>query len=268
MKLKKIASIGVLVIIGGWMIYGLNRIVTRPYVSNAAEEKTIEPQKEEGKTQKSKTKKENAKEEEVGLPAGSKTDWNLLLVSPTHPLEEDFSEDMFSTLDNGMLVDKRMVGSLDQLQQAATEAGFPLVIVSAYRSISYQEQIFQDYLDRWTAEGYSEKEALEKVKETSTEPGFSEHHTGLSIDIVDEEWANSYPSEMLEVSYAETVGGRWLAEHARDYGFILRYPKGKEDITKITFEPWHFRYVGVEHAKYIEAHQLSLEEYLDLLNEK
>lgn len=268
MKLKKIVSISVLVIVGVAMIYGLNRIVTRPYVSNAAaEEKKVKPQAE-GEATKPIKKGDKKSKPKDAVPLGEKTDWHLLLVSPTHPLKEDIVSDAFITLPNGMMVDKRIEEPLSQLESAAAEAGFPLVIVSAYRSISYQEQIFQDYLYNWTAQGYSEEEALEKVKETSTEPGFSEHHTGLSIDIVDEEWSNNYPRELLEAGYAETAGGKWLAEHAREYGFILRYPKGKEAMTKINFEPWHFRYVGVEHAKYIEAHELSLEEYLDLLNEK
>jgi D-alanyl-D-alanine carboxypeptidase len=73
---------------------------------------------------------------------------------------------------------------------------------------------------------------------------------------------------LLEPAYGDEPGAKWLAEHAREYGFIVRYPEGKEDITKITYEPWHFRYVGVEHAKYIEENHLTLEEYIDLLKEK
>lgn len=267
-----------LFVVGVVVIYGLNRFVTRPYTSNAAEEvaeSQIKATIEKNKTQESSTKEQQANKQEeqkkqtdVKLPTGEATDWNLLLVSPTHPLEVDFSEENFATLANGMQVDKRIVSSLEQLQTAAADAGYPLVIVSAYRSISYQEQIFQDYLNNWAAQGYTDEEALEKVKETSTEPGFSEHHTGLAIDLVDEDWSNNYPQEILEAGFAETAGGKWLAEHACEYGFILRYPNGKEAITSINFEPWHFRYVGVEHAKYIEAHELTLEEYLDLLNAK
>ena len=281
MKIKKIFSMSFLFVVGVVVIYGLNRFVTRPYTSNAAEEvaeSQIKATIEKNKTQESSTKEQQAnkqeeqekqeKQKDVKLPTGEAKDWNLLLVSPTHPLEVDFSEENFATLANGMQVDKRIVSSLEQLQTAAADAGYPLVIVSAYRSISYQEQIFQDYLNNWAAQGYTDEEALEKVKETSTEPGFSEHHTGLAVDLVDEVWSNNYPQEILEAGFAETAGGKWLAEHACQYGFILRYPIGKEAITSINFEPWHFRYVGVEHAKYIEAHGLTLEEYLDILNAK
>lgn len=257
MKAKKIIISSLLVIIGVPLIYVTNRFVTRPYVSNAAEEQA-EPAKTGAKEVESKKK----------IPEGRLDDWNLLLVSPSNPLKEDISSEMFMTLDSGMMIDKRMEDAYFQLNQAAKEAGFPLVLVSSYRTISYQEQIFRDYLNNWINQGYSEEEALEKVKETSTEPGFSEHHTGLALDIVDENWSNNYPKELLDASYAESLGGKWLAEHAREYGFILRYPKGKEQQTSIHFEPWHFRYVGVEHATYIEENNLCLEEYLDLLEEK
>lgn len=253
-----------LVIMGIFLIYVTNRIVTRPYVSKAGGEQVASAVGAKKTVNKNKKIEINEKQ----LPEGSAEDWNLLLVNPTHPLKEDRSSEAFVTLANGMMLDKRIETAYSQLESAAREAGFPLVLVSSYRSISYQEQIFQDYLNDWLNQGYSEEEALAKVKETSTEPGFSEHHTGLAIDVVDENWSTNYPKEMLEESYAETPGGKWLAEHAREYGFILRYPKGKEEQTTIHFEPWHFRYVGVDHAKYIEENQLSLEEYLDLLKEK
>ncbi|MBP7085525.1 MAG: hypothetical protein KBA69_01160, partial [Enterococcus sp.] len=150
MKIKKIFSMSFLFVVGVVVIYGLNRFVTRPYTSNATEEvaeSQIKATIEKNKTQESSTKEQQAnkqeeqekqeKQKDVKLPTGEAKDWNLLLVSPTHPLEVDFSEENFATLANGMQVDKRIVSSLEQLQTAAADAGYPLVIVSAYRSISY-----------------------------------------------------------------------------------------------------------------------------------
>ncbi|MHC5267989.1 M15 family metallopeptidase [Enterococcus sp. LJL98] len=259
MKIKKGISYSVLIIIGCLLIYVTNRFVTRPYVSTEGEETAMIEHPKEMKTKEAP---------QVALPDGQRDDWNLRLVSPQSPLESDIPEETFLTLSNGMMIDRRIEAAYTQLNEAAEAAGFPLVLVSAYRSISYQEQIFQEYLNQWISQGYSEEEALKKVKETSTEPGFSEHHTGLAIDIVDEEWSMNYPEEMLDADYAQTPGAKWLAAHAREYGFILRYPQGKEKQTAIHFEPWHFRYVGVEHARYIEENELCLEEYLDLVKEK
>src|SRR5699024_1120015 len=112
--------------------------------------------------------------------------------------------------------------------------------------------------------GMSEEEANKKAKEYLTEPGHSEHHTGLALDIVDEAWIVA--GNDLEPEYAEEPSQHWLEETMTNNGFILRYPEGKEEVTGILYEPWHFRYVGVENAKFIVENKLALEEFVELLS--
>ncbi|HIZ53668.1 MAG TPA: M15 family metallopeptidase [Candidatus Enterococcus avicola] len=259
--MKKIIATITMSVLGVILIYGINRFVTREYVPKGTKEAI---------TSKINTLNEqeqiNEKKVSEPLPEGELTDWNLVLVGPSHKLKEEATETL-TTLDNGMMLDHRIVDPYSQMLIAAQEDGIDLMLVSGYRSISYQEQIFNENVNALIYQGESEVSAKKIVKQTSTEPGYSEHHTGLTFDIVDQDWSNNFTDNLLSEAYAETRGGIWLATHAREYGFILRYPKGKEEITEISFEPWHYRYVGIEHAKYIEAHQLTLEEYLDLLKE-
>lgn len=135
---------------------------------------------------------------------------------------------------------------LKQLFEAAQKDGHSLMIGSAYRSTAYQEQIFNTYVSRV---GY------EQADKYSAHPGFSEHQTGLAVDI-------STVSQQCYLSecFIGTADGQWLAANAYKYGFILRYPKGKEAITGYNFEPWHYRYVGVDLAKAINQSGLTLDE--------
>lgn len=246
------------------LIYGINRFVTREYTPKGTKEAIAAKINTLNETDKKPKKKTTDK---PALPAGKLSDWNLILVGPSHRLETEQAETL-TTLDNGTMLDHRVLDPYSQMTLAAQADGIDLMLVSAYRSISYQEQIFNENVNNLVWQGETQEAAKKIVKETSTEPGYSEHHTGLALDIVDQNWSNHYVDNILSEGYAETDGGKWLAAHAREYGFILRYPKDKQAITEITFEPWHYRYVGVEHAKYIEEHQLTLEEYLDLLKEK
>ena len=200
------------------------------------------------------------------LPAVSKEDWSLVLVGPKNKLKTEVDETNLASLSNGYQVDERIVDSYEKLAQAAKKANFPLVIISAFRSVAYQQTVFdRNVQEVMTKNGISEDEAIAEVKKTVTEPGYSEHHTGLAVDVVDESWYNNYPDEVLEAGFGNQPGAKWLAKNAPNYGFIIRYPKGKEKITMIDYEPWHLRYVGEESAKYITKNNLTLEEYLNLL---
>ena len=259
---KKIQIIFVLVL-GIILIYGINRVVTHVDPSDSAQSTTEDKKHSSTATTTTNTSK-TAK-----LPKGSLDDWNLLLVGPDHPLKQDFPADAFADIPGtAMQLDKRVIQPFEELRDAAAKAGYPLVIISGYRSISAQQQVFDDTVAMHMAQGMSAEDAKATTLETVTEPGHSEHHTGLAVDIVDEDWNQNYPRTVLEEEYGEQPGAKWLAKHAREYGFIVRYPNHQEGITKITYEPWHFRYVGVAHAKYIEAHHLTLEEYLKLFKEK
>lgn len=267
--MRKLIQTVSLLLLGIGAIYGINRWVTRPVTAVGGESVTVESKQVQTFVENEPNLEATEKADTSDLPEGSIEDWNLFLIGPDSPMEEDFSEDLLTEIPGSVMqLDRRVIDSYEALSAAATDAGFPLAIVSAYRSVSYQEQVFADDVAVNRSQNMTEAEAVEKSKQTLTEPGHSEHHTGLAIDIVDEDWLNNYPQTMLDEAYGDEPGAKWLAEHAREYGFIVRYPKGKEDITKITYEPWHFRYVGVEHAKYIEEHQLTLEEYIDLLKEK
>ncbi len=138
--------------------------------------------------------------------------------------------------------------SLEMLFKAAEENGLELLAQSGYRSYDTQVSIFA-----YNAEQRGEEEA----NKTSSKPGQSEHQTGLSMDVTSPE----VNYELVE-AFGETKEGKWLADNAHKYGFIIRYLKGKEQITGYQYEPWHLRYVGTDHAKKIHAQGITLEEYL------
>jgi zinc D-Ala-D-Ala carboxypeptidase len=138
--------------------------------------------------------------------------------------------------------------SLEVLFKAAEDKGMNLLAQSGYRSYDTQVSIF----------AYNAEQKGEEVaNKTSSKPGQSEHQTGLSMDVTSPE----VNYELVE-AFGETKEGKWLGENAHKYGFIIRYPKGKEEITGYKYEPWHLRYVGVEHAKKIHEQGITLEEYL------
>ena len=136
---------------------------------------------------------------------------------------------------------------------AAKKDGLTLVPLSGNRRISTQRTNFENKIAYWQNRGYSKTEATRKAAQTILPPGCSEHNAGLAMDICS-----------LDVSFEKTDEFAWLQKHAADYGFILRYPAGKKDITKVNYEPWHWRYVGVDAAKEIKAGGQCLEEYLGL----
>ena len=189
-------------------------------------------------------------------------DWNLILVGPWNELPEEFNPELIE-VDNQQRIDARIEEAWNNWYQAALEAGHRLFFASGYRSIELQEINFNQTVQENLNAGMSEEEAIESAKEYLTEPGYSEHHTGLALDIVDEEWIVA--GKGLIPEYETQASQQWLVDTMTDYGFILRYPEGKEEITGILYEPWHFRYVGLENAQFMVEHELVLEEYLDLL---
>ncbi len=140
--------------------------------------------------------------------------------------------------------------ALDDMVKAAAESSCDIQSVSAYRSIAYQKDLFNYYAQR---------DGVEKANKYSSKPGYSEHHTGLCVDL-------SSPSMGfgLDQSYGDTPEGKWLEENAAEYGFVIRYPKDKENITGYTYEPWHLRYLGIPLARYLKQNNLCYEEFLAL----
>ncbi len=199
---------------------------------------------------------------------------NLMLLNNDYELPEDFEWDLVywkngkpvdalslnsPDYDSVDAVDRAAYEPLKNMFNAAAEAGVPLELVSAYRSISLQDRLFTRSVNSYINQGHSKAEAIKKANYSRTFSGTSEHNTGLGFDILQK---GSY---YLTQQFENTAQFKWLMENAEDYGFILRYNKDKIDQTGIMYEPWHFRYVGVEHAKEINKLGLCLEEYIEYL---
>lgn len=131
-----------------------------------------------------------------------------------------------------------------------------LRLISTYRSYEKQDELLKESIKKRKKQGMSEKEARADALKTRQAPGCSEHQLGVSID-----FSTGYNTDR---GFYKTKQGKWLTANAWKYGFVLRYPADKEEITKISYEPWHFRYVGTQHSKYIYDHSLCVEEYVKL----
>ena len=142
------------------------------------------------------------------------------------------------------------------LEDGAKE-GMSLSVVSPYRESGRQEKLFNRKITAYMAKGMSYVDAYKKASQAVTVPGSSEHEIGLAFDIV------SRDHRALDFAFGDTPEGKWLSENCWKYGFIIRYPKGKEHITSIEYEPWHFRYVGEEAARVMYEENLTLEEFWD-----
>ena len=185
---------------------------------------------------------------------GFEDDWSLMLINKDHLIPDDYTFELASITDT-VKSDVRCAGALVKMIRAAKDDGVYLYVASPFRDMERQTYVFNRKVKSIMAEGHDYDEAYELASEVVAIPGTSEHQVGLAFDLVtDGYWK-------LDEGFANTKGGRWLADNAATYGFILRYPKGKEDITKIEFEPWHYRYVGVNAAKEMERLGLTLEEY-------
>lgn len=254
--LQGIISVLLIVTTFGVVIFHTGSMHAKP---SSAKTKTSETRQ----VKKVATKKEK---ELASLPKGVKpTDWDLLLVSGSSPLPSNYKPDLTDI--GNFKINKKVKPHYEELVKAAKRAGYDLTIVSTYRSVDYQKQIYQKHIQDDMAQGKSEEEAKEDTADYMTKPGTSEHHTGLALDVLTSSYVSDHGTELSE-KFGETDGGKWLAEHCAQYGFIIRYPKDKYDITKIKYEPWHIRYVGKENAEYIMKHHLSLEEYDSLLKER
>lgn len=148
-----------------------------------------------------------------------------------------------------------LYSDLCQMLEDAGMEGHQFFIASAYRSAKRQQQLVDEDVRLAMNQGLNYDDALAKTYEETMPAGYSEHQTGLALDILASSNLN------MDVSQEQTIENQWLQEHCYEYGFILRYPKDKEDITEISYEPWHFRYVGKEAAKYMKKNKLTLEEF-------
>lgn len=183
--------------------------------------------------------------------------WYLTLVNFEHALSETFVPEELAEVDNGYVADSRIADATKQMIAAAREENVRIIALSAYRDYDYQMDLYENKVQRLQQEkGYSVDKAREEAATVVAYPGTSEHQLGLALDLVDARHVK------LDESQEDTDAYKWLYEHCAEYGFIVRYPNGKTDITGIIYEPWHFRYVGEEAAKVIMEKGITLEEYL------
>lgn len=201
-------------------------------------------------------KEAEAQSEEGEEVVFDKQDWRLVLINKQHPIPEDYTFTL-GTIKGSMKCDERIIDDLLSMMHGAKNDGVNLVICSPYRDMSRQEVLFNRKITKYMSEGMSYMEAYSLASQAVTVPGASEHQIGLAIDIVCDTYV------YLEEEFENTEAGKWLAEHSCEYGFILRYPRGKEYITGIEYEPWHFRYVGRDAAMEITEKGLCLEEFIE-----
>lgn len=200
--------------------------------------------------------KDDTKPTDANKPQIDKNDWRLLLVNKQHYIPDNYEVSLVN-INGSKQVDERIAGDLAAMLDQARTDGVALMIVSAYRSNDRQTSLFNNKVRKNMGKGMPYMDAYSEAAYSVTIPGCSEHQLGLALDILGSGHSN------LTESFEETTAGIWLKENCADYGFILRYPKGKEYVTGIIYEPWHFRYVGKKYAKEIMDRGITLEEYLE-----
>lgn len=185
---------------------------------------------------------------------GNENEWELLLVNKNHPISKDYKINLV-TLNGGEQIDEKIFYPLKEMFENAEKQQVHLCINSAYRSFEQQEQVMQDYINDYVNQGMDKESAEQKAAEYVAEAGTSEHQTGFCLDLsADGDW------DIKQQAYD------WLYNNAYKFGFILRYPQNKENITGISYEPWHYRYVGSYAADIFDS-GLCLEEYLNQLQQ-
>ncbi len=252
---KKLAMVAIIaLIIGCFMGSGIGK---------ASEKKRSEEKVQEAvaKVQKKADEKLNSMEKQLYdlqdelHDHSAELPWNLVLVNGSHPMKEEYVPEL-TEIQPGYSVDTRIANAARKMLADAEKEGLHVEICSAFRSVERQEQVFGDSMKERVKSGMSYWEAYEETALNVALPGTSEHALGLALDLI----SNQYSE--LDEKQQETKEAKWLAENCYKYGFILRYPPEKTNITGIIYEPWHYRYVGKEHAAKITELGVTLEEYL------
>lgn len=217
--------------------------------SDSSKVQTTNPKR---KTEDSGKRKENAVDEI------SPDDLLLVLVNKEHPLADSYHTNLH-LLKNGQYVSEDMYEDLKDMLFTGEEEnpGISFLVASGYRTSTKQQQLLEEEIEKNKNAGMNEQEAYEDALESVAPAGYSEHETGLCVDIVAES------NQRMDESQQYTKENEWLVAHCAEYGFILRYPAGKEAVTGFMFESWHFRYVGKEAAKEITQKGITLEEYVE-----
>lgn len=194
--------------------------------------------------------------QEPEIPAVDTTAWNLQLINWENPLPEDYEAGELTALSNGHAVDSRIYPALQEMMDGARAAGYNPLICSSFRTWDKQSQLYERKVRFYIDQGSDRATAEEQAAMWVARPGTSEHQAGLAVDIVSLEY------QVLDEGQEDTPLQQWLMAHCWEYGFILRYPTDKSELTGVGYEPWHYRYVGEEAAKAITEQGICLEEYL------
>lgn len=192
-------------------------------------------------------------------PIDAAEDWRLVLVNSSNRLDGDYDVEL-ANVNESYQLDARIVEDMKEMLAAAKADGYTLQICSAYRSTERSRVLYSNQINKFKAAGYSDEDAAVEAAKWVAPPGTSEHNTGLSADIVSGDYFTKYAE--LEHDFEKFDEFKWLYANCAKYGFVLRYPKDKQEITGITYEPWHYRYVGKENAQRIMDEGLCLEEFL------
>ena len=184
-------------------------------------------------------------------------DWRLVLVNSQSPLPEDFSIEL-AKVNGSKEFDARAAGELMEMLQAMKNDGASNIwIQSAYRTPEYQENLYQNKVQDFIVMGKSREDAEILASKWVNKSETSEHNLGLAVDF-----------NNVKRDFENTKEFKWLTENAENYGFVLRYKREKQNITKVNYEPWHWRYVGKEYAKEMNSLDMCLEEYVEYIKEK
>lgn len=183
--------------------------------------------------------------------------WQTLLVNSSNSLPEGFDIELV-VLKNEQAVDKRCLEDLQKMMDDCRDEGYKPLIVTSYRTNDKQKELYDAKVKRLVDEGKPQEDAEKEAVKSVAAPGTGEHQTGLAVDIVDEDDpTQDYEQEKTELN-------KWLRANCYKYGFILRYPADKVEVTGLPYEPYHFRYVGKDAAKVIFDKKITLEEYTEL----
>ena len=185
----------------------------------------------------------------------------LILANKDHEIPKYYQPKLRNICKGRLQASEVLYEDLVRMLAEAGEEGYQFYIASAYRSEDYQQKLIDHDVEKLRKNGMTYEEALGETLRQVMPAGYSEHETGLALDILVSGNSN------LDATQEKCPANQWLQKHCMKYGFILRYPKGKEEITGIDYEPWHFRYVGVEAARYLSEKNLTLEEFWDMIEE-
>ncbi len=191
---------------------------------------------------------------------GQNADWRLLMANRNNviknytPKVKQF-ERKYCQNDVKYYFDERAFDDAMNMILAAKADGVDLVILSTYRTYQRQTELYNNKIQYYLNRGYSKANAEKHASTVVAIPGTSDHNLGLAIDF-----------NYLDEKYENKPSLKWLRENGEDYGFVMRYPKGKENVTGVIYEPWHFRYVGAEHAEKMNELGMCLEEYVEYLS--